>query len=112
MTNEKQRTGARYRRSDAYLQELVKYIQAIADPQRDFMLTKRERVIVGAMRKRVSDLKIERMELYFVQGYTYKQISQMLNINISTVCRDIKDGENRMNQIMTFAKELLEGGEK
>ena len=81
----KKKTGVRYRRSAVYVKELSTYIEALADPQRE----------------------AECLELYFVQGYNYEQISQTLHINVSTICRNIHRGEEKMNRVLNFARELL-----
>lgn len=108
--NEKRTNGARYRRSAAYVTELVDYIPALADAQKDFMLSRVQKVVVNEMRKQVTYREAESLELYFVQGYNYKQISQALHINVSTICRNIRRGEEKMNRVLNFARELM-GGE-
>lgn len=107
--NEKRTNGARYRRSAAYVTELGDYIPALADAQKDFMLSRVQKVIVRAMRQEVTQREAESLELYFVQGYNYKQISQALHINISTICRNIHRGEQKMNRVLNFARELMGG---
>ena len=105
--NEKRTNGARYRRSAAYVTELVDYIPALADAQKDFMLSRVQRTIIRAMRQEVTQREAECLELYFVQGYTYEQISQSLHINVSTICRNIQRGEQKMNRVLEFARALL-----
>ena len=52
MTNEKRyATGARYRCSAGHVQELALYISALADPEREFPLTRVQNVLVRAMRR-------------------------------------------------------------
>ena len=66
-----------------------------------------QRVIIRAMRLDVTQREAECLELYFVQGYNYEQISQTLHINVSTICRNIHRGEEKMNRVLNFARELL-----
>lgn len=105
--NEKRTNGARYRRSAAYVTELGDYIPALADAQKDFMLSRVQRTIIRVMRQEVTQREAECLELYFVQGYTYEQISQSLHINVSTICRNIQRGEQKMNRVLEFARALL-----
>ena len=105
--NEKRTNGARYRRSAAYVTELADYIPALADAQKDFMLSRVQRTIIREMRQEVTQREAECLELYFVQGYTYEQISQSLHINVSTICRNIQRGEQKMNRVLEFARALL-----
>lgn len=107
--NEKRTNGVRYRRSAAYVKELGDYIPALADAKKDFKLSRVQKVIVRAMRQEVTQREAESLELYFVQGYNYKQISQALHINISTICRNIHRGEQKMNRVLNFARELMGG---
>ena len=104
----KKKTGVRYRRSAVYVKELSTYIEALADPQREFLMHRVQRVIIRAMRLDVTQREAECLELYFVQGYNYEQISQTLHINVSTICRNIHRGEEKMNRVLNFARELLE----
>ena len=103
----KKKTGVRYRRSAVYVKELSTYIEALADPQREFLMHRVQRVIIRAMRLDVTQREAECLELYFVQGYNYEQISQTLHINVSTICRNIHRGEEKMNRVLNFARELL-----
>ena len=105
--NEKRTNGARYRRSAAYVTELGDYIPALADAQKDFMLSRVQRTIIRVMRQEATQREAECLELYFVQGYTYEQISQSLHINVSTICRNIQRGEQKMNRVLEFARALL-----
>lgn len=100
-------TGVRYRRSAVYVKELSAYIEALSDPQREFLMRRVQRVIIRAMRQDVTHREAECLELYYVQGYTYEQISQSLHINVSTICRNIRRGEDKMNRVLAFARELL-----
>lgn len=57
--NEKRTNGARYRRSAAYVTELVDYIPALTDAQKDFMLSRVQRTIIRAMRQEVTQREAE-----------------------------------------------------
>ena len=76
------RTGVRYRRSAVYVKELTPYIEALSDPQREFLMHRVQRIIIRA-------------------------ISQSLHINVSTICRNIQRGEQKMNRVLEFARALL-----
>ena len=107
--NEKRTNGARYRRSAAYVTELVDYIPALADAQKDFMLSRVQRTIIREMRQEVTQREAECLELYFVQGYAYEQIGQALHANVATICRNVHRGEQKMNRVLNFARELMGG---
>ena len=107
--NEKRTNGVRYRRSAAYVKELGDYIPALADAKKDFMLSRVQKVIVRAMRQEVTQREAACLELYFVQGYNYKQISQALHANVATICRNVHRGEQKMNRVLNFARDLMGG---
>ena len=48
------RTGVRYRRSAVYVKELTPYIEALSDPQREFLMHRVQRIIIRAMRQDVT----------------------------------------------------------
>ena len=56
--NEKRTNGARYRRSAAYVTELGDYIPALADAQKDFMLSRVQRTIIRVMRQEVTQREL------------------------------------------------------
>ena len=59
----KKKTGVRYRRSAVYVKELSTYIEALADPQREFLMHRVQRVIIRAMRLDVTQREAECLEL-------------------------------------------------
>ena len=46
-------------------------------------------------------------ELYYVQGFNYRQISSQLHINVSTISRNIQRGERKLNRILDLARAIL-----
>lgn len=106
-TNSNHTPTARYRRGAVYVQEISVYIQSILDPEREFMLSRIQRVLVRTMRQQVTRRECECLDLYYVQGYNYEQISAQLRINISTISRNIRRGEEKINRVLDFAREIL-----
>ena len=89
------------------VKEFVTYIAAMTDQQQEQAMTKTQQLILQAMRRDVTKREMECLELYFVQGYNYKQIGKVLHISTSTICRNIHRGEEKMNRVLNFARELL-----
>ena len=90
------------------VKEFVTYIAAMTDQQQERAMTKTQQLILQAMRRDVTKREAECLELYFVQGYNYKQISQVLHISVSTICRNIQRGGWKMSWVLNFARELME----
>ena len=89
------------------VKEFVTYIAAMTDQQQEQAMTKTQQLILQAMRRDVTKREAECLELYFVQGYNYKQIGQVLHISPATICRNIQRGERKMGWVLNFARELL-----
>ena len=89
------------------VKEFVTYIAAMTDQQQEQAMTKTQQLILQAMRRDVTKREAECLELYFVQGYNYKQIGQVLHISVSTVCRNIQRGGWKMNRVLNFARGLM-----
>ena len=89
------------------VKEFVTYIAAMTDQQQERAMTKTQQLILQAMRRDVTKREAECLELYFVQGYSYKQIGQVLHISASTICRNIQRGGRKMSWALNFARELL-----
>lgn len=89
------------------VKEFVTYIAAMTDQQQEQAMTKTQQLILQAMRRDVTKREMECLELYFVQGYNYKQIGKVLHISTSTICRNIQRGGWKMSWALNFARELL-----
>lgn len=91
------------------VKEIVVYVAAMTDQQQEQALSKTQQLILQAMRRDVTKREAECLELYFVQGYNYKQIGQVLRISASTICRNIQRGGRKISWALNFARGLLEG---
>ena len=90
------------------VKEFVTYVAAMTDQRQEQAMTKTQQLILQALRRDVTKREAECLELYFVQGYNYKQISQVLHINASTICLNIQRGGWKMSWVLNFARELME----
>ena len=96
-----------YRRGGTYAREMGAYAQAIRNPKRERLLPRRERTLVRAMRETVTAREAECMDLYYAQGLNYSQISDLLGINVSTISRNVRRGENKINRLLDLSRALL-----
>lgn len=104
MTEKKYVPKTIYRRGEAYAHTISEYIRAILDPEREFMMTRLRRALVCAMREMITAREAQCLELYYVQGFNYRQISSQLHINVSTISRNIQRGERKLNRILDLAR--------
>ena len=107
MTEKKYVPKTSYRRGEAYAHTISEYIRAILDPEREFMMTRLRRALVCAMREMITAREAQCLELYYVQGFNYRQISSQLHINVSTISRNIQRGERKLNRILDLARAHL-----
>lgn len=97
-----------YQRGDAYANTVATYISAIANNEREFTLNRAQRAIVKQMRDDLTARELQCLELYYVQGYAYVEISKLLHINVSTISRNIQRGERKLNRTLNLARAILE----
>lgn len=95
-----------YRRGAAYAREVAGYAGALRDRRQEKHLSRKEKALVRAMREVVTERESECLELYYTRGLNYSQISQRLNINVSTISRNIQRGEHKLNRILDLARSL------
>lgn len=107
MTEKKYTPKTNYRRGADYARGISEYIRAILDPEREFMLPRLRRALVRAMREDITAREAQCLELYYVQGFNYRQISSQLHINVSTISRNIQRGERKLNRILDLARAIL-----
>lgn len=96
-----------YRRGEIYARTISIYIRAILDTEREFLMTRLQRALVRAMREEVTAREAQCLELYYVQGFNYRQISGKIHINVSTISRNIQRGERKINRILALAQAIL-----
>lgn len=110
MANEKRyAANVKYRRGGSEAEELAMYVAAMTDRQQEQVMTKVQRVILRAMQKLVTQRQVECLELYYLRGCTYEQISRRLQVSSpSTAGTNILRGREKMRRVLSFAQELLE----
>ena len=107
MSEKKYTPKTSYRRGTDYARTVSIYIRAVLDPEREFMLTRLQRALVRAMREEITAREAQCLELYYAQGFNYRQISGQLHINVSTISRNIQRGERKLNRILNLARAIL-----
>ena len=95
-----------YRRGADYAKKMGEYIKAVLDPECEFMLTRLQRVLVRAMREDITAREAQCLELYYAQGFNYRQISGQLHINVSTIPRNIQRGERKLNRVLDLGRAI------
>lgn len=97
-----------YRRGEAYAANMGQLARAIWYPVVRDKLSGTQRVIVEEAARHVTTREVQCLELYYSQGKKYRQISAELNINESTISRNISRGEQKINRVVDFANALME----
>ena len=97
-----------YRRGKAYAANMARLASAIWYPAVRDKLPGTERVTVDELVRHVTLREAQCLELYYSQGKNFRQIGEALNINVSTISRNIQRGEQKINRVVDFANALLE----
>ena len=106
-SGKRERSHVYYRRGLTHAREMATYATAILDPEREFLLSRVRQVLVHAMREVVTHREAQCMELYYAQAMNFRQISDCLRINVSTISRNIQRGEQKVNRLVTLARAIL-----
>lgn len=96
-----------YRRGEDYAKKVGEYVQAILDPDGDFLMGSAKRAMIKAMREDITPREAQCLELYYAQGFNYRQISGQLHIDVSTISRNIQRGERKINRTLGLARAIL-----
>ena len=96
-----------YRRGEDYAKKIGDLVQAILDPEREFLMGRAKRAIIKVMREDITPREAQCLDLYYAQGYNYRQISGQLHINVSTISQNIQRGEQKINRILSLARSIL-----
>ena len=60
----------------------------------------RRRAIVRALRRRATPRQRQCLYLYYGRGLNQQAIAKLLEVNVSTVCRNIRNGERHVEEVL------------
>lgn len=63
-------------------------------------LSPRRRAIVRALRRRATPRQRQCLYLYYGRGLNQQAIAKLLEVNVSTVCRNIRNGERHVEEVL------------
>jgi DNA-directed RNA polymerase specialized sigma24 family protein len=95
-----------YRRGQSYALNIRDLIYLSTHPERDNTLDAYKLALVRAVRERITRRELDCMSAYYVHKRSMADASRMLDINISTVSRNIKRGERKLDQLIRLAREI------
>ena len=92
-----------YRRGKPYARRARHYIRLAAQPELDRTLDRYEMALIEELRETVTARELECLEHYYVRQLGIADIAGQLEINISTVSRNIRRGEAKLDRLTRLA---------
>lgn len=95
-----------YRRGEAYARTVRELLRLSLRPELDATLDSYKLALVRAMRERITLRELKCMTGYYVQKLPMVTVAEQLDINVSTVSRNIRRGEGKLDSLMRLAKQI------
>ena len=98
--------NTRYRRGTAYAADMAVYTRAMSeDNSKQHQQLKRN--LVRALREDVTAKQRQALLLYYAEGLNMREIGEALGVDKSTVSRNIKRGERRLQRCLRYGAEAF-----
>ena len=98
--------NTRYRRGGAYAADMAVYARAMA-ADNSAQLSRVKRNLVRALREDVTQKQRQALLLYYAEGLNMREIGERLGVDKSTVSRNIKRGERRLQRCLRYGAEAF-----
>lgn len=93
-----------YRKSKSLVQDLS--VCTVHENNGDEVgLSPRRRAIVRALRRRATPRQRQCLYLYYGRGLSQQSIAKLLEVNVSTVCRNIHNGERHVEEALALLED-------
>ncbi len=94
---------ATYRRGKTYARRAGRLIRLAARPELDRTLDGYERALIEELRALITARELECLHAYYVAGLGLADVGARLEINPSTVSRNIRRGERKLDHLIRLA---------
>ncbi|MBQ9165889.1 MAG: hypothetical protein IJX71_03055 [Oscillospiraceae bacterium] len=82
------------------------YLSLISHPERDCQLDSYQLALVHSMRDALTEREIQCLALYYLKERTMQEAARELGVNISTMSRNIRRGEEKLMNILRLAEKI------
>ncbi len=82
------------------------YLSLINHPERDCQLDGYQLALVNSLRGALTAREIQCLGLYYLKERTMQEAARELDINISTMSRNIRRGEEKLMRILRLAEKI------
>ena len=96
----------RYRKGGAYAADMAVYARAMASDN-SAQMSRVKRNLLRALREDVTPRQREMLLLYYGEQLNMRQIGTRLGVDKSTVSRNIKRGERRLQRCLRYGAEAF-----
>ena len=99
-------SNTRYRRGKLYAADMAVYTRQMA-ADNSAELSRLKRNLIRALKEDVTPRQREVLTLYYAQGLNMREIGERLGVDKSTVSRNIKRGERRLQRCLRYGAEAF-----
>lgn len=96
----------RYRRGNEYARTIRELLQLAVHPEHDPTLDHYKLALVCAIRERLTPRELMCMSHYYGSGYTLPEIASRMELQTSTISRNIRRGEGKLDSLIQLADEI------
>ena len=91
----------RYRRGRAFAADMAAYSRAMAEDNSG-RLSRLKRDLGRALREELTQKQRDCLLLYYAEGLNMREVGEVLGVDKSTVSRNIKRGERRLQRCLRY----------
>lgn len=95
-----------YRRGKPYAKSVRQLLRLSAHPEFDATLNQYQLALVQAVRQDLAPRELQCLTCYYLQQLSMEAAARKLDVNISTISRNIRRGEDKLDRLMILAREI------
>ena len=93
-----------YRKAKSLVQDLSVCMAHVNNGD-EVGLSPRRKAIVRALRRRATTRQRQCLYLYYARGLNQQSIAKLLDVNVSTVSRNIRNGERHVEEALALVED-------
>lgn len=95
-----------YRRGELYAATIRELVFLSTHPEHDQTLNAYQLALVRSAREQLTARELECLGAYYVRRMGMTDVAKHLSVNPSTVCRNMKRGEEKVDRLISLAREI------
>lgn len=95
-----------YRRGKPYAKSVRQLLRLSAHPEFDPTLNQYQLALVQAVRRTLTPRELQCLSCYYLRQLSMEDAAAQLDVNISTISRNIRRGEDKLDRLLELAREI------